>query len=465
MKKNFVHIPILLTLLLTALSFEIFAQANSRGTAIDTIGNLQYGFPDEGEFQYPDEIEESPLFLNRPTNIQRDIQYNPVTGEYIIYEKIGDMYYRLPKTMNLKEYVKYDFDQSVKDYWRSRKSVESIQTQQGGLIPQLRIESEAFSNIFGSEVIDIRPQGYIEVAFGVQSTYVDGSMPERLRRNTNFEFDPQINLRVNGKIGDKMNLDFNYNTMATFDFENKMNLEYSGKEDEILRRIEAGNVSLPLNGSLIQGGTNLFGIKTEMQFGKLNVTSVISQHKGESKVIETEGGAQKTKFEIQATDYDENRHFFLSKYFRDNYNQALSNLPVIMSQAVINKIEVWVTNKKQDFNSARDIVAFVDLGETDQNITNQVPDFMGYGNPYPSNSANGMYTVLDQNYSGIRVSSQINNTLKPLESYNFNMGTDWEKIDQARRLNESEFTINKQLGFISLNTSLNNDEILAVAFE
>lgn len=466
MKKNFIHISILLTLLLAALSFELFAQGTSPSNDIDTTGSLKYEFFDEGEFQYPDEIKKNPLFLNRPSNIERDIQYNPVSGEYIIYEKIGEMYYRLPKTMNLKEYVKYDFDQSIKDYWRSRKSVESIQTKQGGLIPQLRIESEAFSNIFGSEVIDIKPQGYIEVAFGVQSTFVDnGSIPERSRRNTNFEFDPQINLRVNGKIGDKMNLDFNYNTMATFDFENKTNLEYTGKEDEILRRIEAGNVSLPLNGSLIQGGTNLFGIKTEMQFGKLNVTSVISQHKGESRVIETEGGAQKTKFEIQATDYDENRHFFLSKYFRDNYNQALSNLPVIMSQAVINKIEVWVTNKKQDFSSARDIVAFVDLGETDKNITNQVPDFIGYGNPYPSNSANGMYTSLTQNYTEIRVSSQINNTLKPLESFNFSMGTDWEKIDQARRLNESEFTVNKQLGFISLNTSLNNDEILAVAFE
>lgn len=461
--KNLLHHIILLVSFISLTNLSIFAQDNSAKT--DTTGTLIFPFQDEGEFEYPEGQKESPLHLSRPNNIKRHFEYDPETQEYIIYEKVGDMYYRMPKSMSLKEFVRYDFDRSIKEYWRTRKETEDIEVQQGGLIPQLRIESEAFSNIFGSEVIDIRPQGYVEVQFGLESNFIgNDELPERLKRTTTFDFENQINVSVAGKIGDKVNMNFNYNTEASFDFENKMKLDYTGKEDEILRRIEAGNVSLPLNGSLIQGGTNLFGIKTEMQFGKLNVTTVVSQHKGESQTIETEGGAQKTEFKIKASDYDENRHFFLSKYFHDHYDESLRGLPLIRSRITINRIEVWVTNKNQNFNSARDIVGFVDLGEIDGNISNTVTEFYATGASYPSNGANNMYSYLKNNYSGIRNSSQINKVLTPLQSQNFENGKDWQKIDQARKLSESEYTLNAQLGFISLNAALNNDEVLAIAY-
>ncbi|MFA9392812.1 MAG: cell surface protein SprA [Prolixibacteraceae bacterium] len=467
MKQRLFYIGLLAVILVTAATQSYAQKARPKTAKIDTTGTLIYPFEDEGEFEYPDEIDEKPLYLSRPGNIEWKYEYDPNTRQYIIYEKIGSMYYRMPKTMSLKEFVQYDFDRSIENYWRTRKETEDIEVQNGGLIPQLRIESEAFSNIFGSEIIDIKPQGYVEVQFGLESNYIgDETLPSRLQRTTTFDFENQINLSVNGKIGDKVNLNFNYNTEASFDFENKMKLEYNGKEDEIIRRIEAGNVSLPLNGSLIQGGTNLFGVKTEMQFGKLNVTTVISQNKGESQVVETEGGAQKTSFEIKASDYDENRHFFISKYFRDHYDEALSSLPVIRSQITINKIEVWVTNKSQNFNSARDIVAFVDLGEIDGNIYNQLPEFAANaGSRSPANSANGLYGALTSTYSGIKNSSDITKVLDPLKSRNFKGNMDWEKIDQAKKLSPSEYTLNEKLGFISLNSPLNNDEVLAVAYQ
>ncbi|MBN1926735.1 MAG: cell surface protein SprA [Prolixibacteraceae bacterium] len=454
---------------------KLAAQFNRSGVAVnDSLQNMAYPFDDEGAFEYPDEVEENPLYLNRPENIDRKIEYDPETQQYIIYEKIGDMYYRLPKTMSLKEYVKFDFDRSINEYWRTRTDVESLETEQqrsGGLIPQLKIESEAFSNIFGSDVIDIRPQGYVEVQFGLETNYIKNfQLPERQRRVTTFDFDNQINISVTGKIGDKVDMTVNYNTAATFDFENKVKIEYNGKEDEILRKIEAGNVSLPLNGTLIQGGTNLMGIKTEMQFGRLTLTTIVSQHKGESQVIETEGGAQKTKFTVSAAEYDKNRHFFLSKYFREHYNEALSQLPLIKSNIVINKVEVWVTNKSQNFTSARDVLAFVDLGEQAGNISNTIPEFGAeFGQPYPfneypHNGANKLFSEITNNYSGIRKSSEIDGVLSPLEGRGFKNGTYWEKVDQARLLNASEYTLNEELGFISLNSSLNSDEVLAVAY-
>lgn len=466
MKQKIFYILLLVAVVIAATNQSYAQNATTNSVKVDTTGTLIYPFKDEGAFDYPDEVPEEPLYLSRPGNIEWKYEYNPDTRQYIIYEKVGDMYYRLPKAMSMQEFVKYDFDRSIQNYWRTRKETEEIEVQRGGLIPQLKIESEAFNNIFGSEVIDIKPQGYVEVQFGLESNYIDDkTLPERLQRVTTFDFQNQINLSVNGKIGDKVNMNFNYNTEASFDFENKMKLEYNGKEDEIIRKIEAGNVSLPLNGTLIQGGTNLFGIKTEMQFGRLNVTTVISQHKGESQVIQTEGGAQKTNFEIKALDYDENRHFFISKYFRDHYNESLKTYPV-RSKITVNKIEVWITNKSQNYNSARDIVAFVDLGEIDGNIYNTITEFgPTSGEKYPSNNANGMYKELDNSYSGIRTSSSITKVLDPLKSRNFVAGVDWEKIDQARKLAPSEYTFNDRLGFISLNSPLNNDEVLAVAYD
>jgi cell surface protein SprA len=468
LKQKFIYISLFILGTLTLGFHAAFAQ--QQPVKADTIGVLKYPFKDEGLFQYPDEVDAEPMYMSRPSNIERDIQYDPATKQYIITEKVGNVNYRLPKAMSMQEYVKYDFDRSVKEYWRTRKEVDNLETQDRGLIPQLKIESEVFDNIFGGNTIDIRPQGYVEVSFGYESNYInDPNRPERLRRVPSFDFDQQINLSVTGKIGDKVDMKVNFNSEATFDYENKMNINYAGKEDEIIRKIEAGNVSLPLNGSLIQGGTNLFGLKTEMQFGKLNVTTVISQHKGEAQTIETEGGSQRTKFSIRASEYDENRHFFLSKYFRDNYDRAMATSPVVLSKVTVNKIEVWITNKSQDFTSSRDIVAFVDLGEQQEHISNKVPDFQGIGgqditvSSYPHNYANGLYQQLKSVYQGIRSSSTVNRTLLPLRGQ-FDNGQDWERIDQARKLTPNDFTFNNKLGYISLKTALNTDEILAVAY-
>ncbi len=437
---------------------------------IDTTGVLPYPFRDEKAFEYPDKKDSSELFLKRPSNIKTEVEYDPLTGEYIFYEKIGDFNYRLPKTMSLQDYVRYDFQNSIRNYW-SQRAAQADMENQGGRSPKLTVGGEAFNRIFGGNTIDVRPQGYVEVSFGYQMNATENpSIPERLRKTPTFDFDQKIQMNVMGNIGEKMKMRVNYNTEATFDYENKMNLDYTGDEDEIIKKIEAGNVSLPLNGTLITGGTNLFGVKTEMQFGKLNLTTIFSQNKGETKVVETEGGAQKTTFQIDASDYDANRHFFLSQYFRDHYDEALKNLPIVQSSITINKIEVWVTNKSSNFDESRNILALMDLGEHAKNLYNDVPAFEDLGgqpypeNVYPHNDANQMYRELIDNYSAIRQVDQVTKTMASFSGYGFLGGQDFEKIEQARKLSPSEYSVDLNLGYISLNSSLNADEVLAVAY-
>ncbi len=481
--KNIVLLAVIFTLFSLSGGLGTGAEINFRSPQIfigepveletaspDTIVEpLPFPFSDRPAYGQPSQRDTSGLFLRRPSNLTRQVEFDPVTGKYIFYERVGNLNYRLPQAMTLEDYIDYDFQKSISDYWRSRKNITDMEYQ-GSFIPRLTIESEAFNRIFGGNVIDIKPQGYVEVSFGYQVNSTENpAIPERLRRVPSFDFDQKIQMNVMGQIGTKMNMRVNYNTEATFDYENKMNLEYTGEEDEIIKRIEAGNVSLPLNGSLITGASNLFGVKTEMQFGKLNVTTLFSQHKGETRTVESEGGAQVTNFEISAVDYDANRHFFLSQYFRDTYNDALRNLPVIRSGITINKIEIWVTNKSSNFTDSRNIMALQDLGEHEPHIYNTVPDFqrtIGLPFPqniYPSNKANSMYEAMTTTYSGIRSVQNVTSIMAQFGTQ-FQGGRDFEKIEQARKLNPSEYTINERLGYISLNTALNTDEVLAVAF-
>lgn len=440
--------------------------------SIGDTTNLVYPFDDQSEHGLPRLEDKSPLKLHNPENIKYEWKYDIETGQFVLYQKIGEFYYRAPQVLDKKEYLDYDFKQTMRQYWKSRSMARDVNETSLGLIPSLNVNSELFEKVFGSSIIEIKPQGYVEASLGYQiNRRDDPQIEERLRRVGLFDFDQNINLSVTGNIGDRISLGMNFNTEASFDFENRMNINYEGDEDQIIQNIEAGNVSMPLSGSLIQGGANLWGVKTDLRFGNLNITAVISQQRGEAKVINLEGGVQNQEFEIEATDYDENRHFFLGQYFRDNYDKALSRLPVIQSAIVINKIEVWVTNRKGVYSDARNIVGFMDLAEHKDDIYNSVPNFqensglVGLEASIPFNGANKMYDEITTTYSGIRAMSQINATLSPLKAYNFEGGMDYEKLENARKLQTNEYTLNAQLGYISLSAPLNTDEVLAVAYE
>jgi cell surface protein SprA len=423
--------------------------------------SLQFPIPDQDNYGFPETQPSSPLYLDTPSNITREVVLDPVTGKYVIQEKVGNWNYRKPKVMTRQQYIDYQYRKSVQDYWRLKQQGGSID-QQPSFIPSINLGGEAFDKVFGSNTINITPTGSAELIFGFNYSQIKNpNISERLQRTPSFQFDEKIIMNVNGSIGEKLNMDFSYNTEATFDFEQKTKLEYAGDEDEIIKKIEAGNVSLPLPGSLINGSMSLFGLKTEMQFGKLTVTSVFSQQRGESQVIEASGGAQTSEFQVPVDDYDANKHFFLSDYFRDNFNQAMSRLPVITSDVSITKIEVWVTNKTTNFEEARNILALPDLGEEDPNspIFSNRPGETG---EYPRNQLNDAYEQLTTTYSAIR---EIKNATNELEAAGLTLGTDFEKIENARMLSPREFDFNEKLGYISLNTALNTDEVLAVAYE
>ncbi|MBT6965812.1 MAG: cell surface protein SprA, partial [Flavobacteriales bacterium] len=435
--------------------FLVFTLFFSVNLSAQSVADTTLSYPFSG-------AQSGGLFMNTPPNFNATVIFNPETNKYIVQEKIGGLDFGNPKIMSFSEYQDYAQQKSVRDYWNLRsKERGGNQTSALGL-PKLFIPGKAFDRVFGGNAVDIRPQGSAELIFGLKINRIDNpSLPEEQRKTTSFDFQEKIQMNVIGKIGDKLKVTANFNTETTFDFENQMKVEYTGYEDEIIKKIEIGNVSLPLNGTLITGSQSLFGFKTQMQFGRLTLTGILSQQKSTKSEIEVSGGAQTSEFDVYADQYEANKHYFLAHYFKDNYDKALENLPFINSGVNITKVEIWVTNKTGTTNDTRNIVAFLDLGETGSNIYNGFST--SSGGSFPDNiEANNLFNALSSTYSGVRNINEVNSVLGSTPLSN---GEDYEKLERSRKLSESEFTINSQLGYISLNSALNNDEVLAVAFQ
>ena len=408
------------------------------------------------------------LFMNTPSNFKTKIVYDENTDKYILYQRIGTTDLFSQKVLSFQEYLDYQLEKMMLEHWEFRTGDRKSSVQQSYGLPKLYVGGETFDKVFGGNTVDIRPQGSAELIFSLRVNRLDNpNYTVKQRKTTSFDFQEKIQMNVIGKIGEKLKLTTNFNTEATFNFENDMKLEYTGFEDDIIKKIEVGNVSLPLNGTLITGSQSLFGLKTQLQFGRTTITGILSQQKSTTSEVEVTGGAQTSEFDIYADQYEANKHFFLSHYFKDNYNTALENLPFINSPINITKVEVWVTNKTGETTDSRNIISFLDLGETDGNLQN-TSFTTSNGGTFPDNDqANDMYQHLLSQYSGIRNVNQVNNELAiPSNlSINFLGGQDYEKLERARKLKSSEYTVHPQLGYISLNQALNNDEVLAVSFQ
>ncbi len=430
----------------------------------DTVKHLNLPYPIEQEtFPYTGNESTNPLFLKPPSNIQSDVTYDPETGQYILEHKMGEHEYRPPTYMTLDEYRDYDLKNSVKGYWDERAKAAGVGTR-SGIIPSIYIGGKAFDRVFGGSTIDIRPSGSVELIFQVLgNSRDDPTIDVRQRKQVNFDFQEKIQMNVIAKIGDKIEFKTNYNTEATFEFENKLNLRYEGEEDEIIQLIEAGDVSLPLNSTLITGSQSLFGIKSKLKFGRTTVTAIFSEQESETSTITVQGGAQTNEFLFKVDEYEENKHFFLSHYFRDNYDEALKDLPIITSAINITKIEVWVTNIGAAVTENRNLVAFTDIGEKEVIQSNLISPTSNniYPFPTPDTRANNLFSIINDTVKR----RDINTVNNYLLSKGFTPGQDFEKIELARKLSPNEYTFNSKLGFISLNSSLNSDQILAVAYQ
>ena len=414
---------------------------------------------------YEDLGTKLPMDAPKPSNVKSVVEYDTKTGNYVLRTFVGDNEIATPFLMTEQEYKNFSAKKELQDYWKEKNSKVIKSNEDKFSVSDMKFNIGPADKLFGPGGVQIKTQGSAELIFGVKSNSIQNpALTERMRNTTIFDFNEKIQMNVTGQVGDKVNFGLNYNTESSFDFDQKMvKLSYKGKDDDIVKNIEAGNVSLPLTSSLITGSTALFGIKTELQFGKLNIVAVASQQNSQTQTVSSKGGAQTTKFDIGIDNYDDNRHFFLAHYFRNNFEAAMSKLPYISSGITINRVEVWVTNKRGNYDQARNVIAFMDLAETDQIDNSHWTPASAL--KLPLNTANNLYNDV-KGFDGVRDIQRTNSVLSSnLSAFGINGGEDYEKIESARKLDPSEFTLIPTLGIISLRNALNPDEVLGVSYE
>ena len=462
MKNKYVHTLVIFAIALLA-STPIFSQStNVEQDSIqrDTVPKLKYNFRAN---------QKGSLFLNNPSIY--DVRFDKKLNKYIVVEMIDNFKIGVPIYMSPEEYQKYRLKKDIKDYFKEKN--DALSKKKGNkaakrnLLPKYYVNSKFFESVFGGNAVEVIPSGSLNLKLGGIYQNVDNpQISENNRSSFTFDFDQQISASIIAKVGKRLKVTADYDTQATFDFQNLIKLEYTPTEDDIVRKIEAGNVSMPIKNSLINGSQSLFGLKTELQFGKTSVTAVFSQQNSESKTVTAQAGASIEPFELRATDYDDDRHFFLAQYFRENFKNSLRNYPLVSSPINITRIEVWVTNRTANTENFRNIVALADIGESESdNLVNSnvVPTSppQVFGQNIPANTANNLAALLTDS-GGIRDIATVNSALS---GFNMKEGTDYSMLQNARKLQANEYTLNSQLGYISLNRKLSDGEVLAVAYE
>ncbi|MEK6152037.1 cell surface protein SprA [Flavobacteriaceae bacterium 3-367] len=423
------------------------------------------------------------IAIQNPNSIVSKYTYDPKLDRYIYSESVGDFNISYPIILTPQQYRELVRKEDMKSYFKEK--IDAFAGKKAGseearknLLPNFYVNNNFFESVFGGNTIEVIPQGSVAMDLGVIWQKNDNpALSPRNRTNLSFDFDQRISLSMLGKIGERLQVTANYDTEATFDFQNLVKLDYTPTEDDIIRKIEVGNVNMPLNSSLITGAQSLFGVKTQLQFGKTTVTAVFSEQRSQNNTVVAQGGGTINDFELTALDYDEDRHFFLSQFFRDQYDGALENYPYIRSQVQITRLEVWVTNRSQQTLNVRNVVALQDLGETNSTQTRigqQNGDPAGFFNGtlnLPRNNANDYDPVLIGSAEGaltdaIRDIATVDNGFNISTGYVANQGFDYAILENARKLEQGrDYQFNTQLGYLSLNQRLSNDEVLAVAYQ
>lgn len=421
--------------------------------------------PPDSSLHFPiptgNDAPQSPLYLGNPANMTTTVEYDPETHSYVRITRMGSIVVNR-QYMSFDEYQDYQMHNLMNDFWGQKMEENSgLGGGEEGLLSKVPGFSEISRKLDGlmeKPEISITPSGSADLTLQVINNHTENTSWDPSQQNrTNFDFDENIQLTLNAKIGNLVNTDINWNTRPTFDFENQLKLKYEGKEDDILQLLEVADISFPLTTTLIKGSQRLFGVHPKLKFGNLTIDAVVSQKETSTENMQVQGGASAQEFEIRADEYEENRHYFLSQYFYDNYNKAMSTLPVVNSNIKIIRIEVWRTNIGAAVTNNRDILALTDLGEYN---TSSPGIYSGTSVRPDANRSNNLLQLI--NTSAVR---NVNNVSSYMDGLGFTGGADYEKVQSARLLASNEYTFNSQLGFITLSQPLANDQILAVAFQ
>jgi cell surface protein SprA len=420
--------------------------------------------------------DRSPLATRLGAYWRHDVRLDSTGQFFVARELVGDNDVRMPVTIDYDEFRRERLMRDLRSNWSvlaAQRAQQRAQQRRGGLGVNIVIpggRQSAFTTIFGKPEVDLRVTGQADIRAGFDYRQNDQQAAITGRgAQLDPDFKQDLRLGITGSIGDKLRVDVNWDTNNDFDFQNQLKLQYTGYEDDIIQRIEAGNVFLQTPSTLIRGGQSLFGIKSELQIGGVRLTTVASQQEGQSSNLSISGGSETVEFGVRPLDYDENSHFFLGYYFRNRWETALSQPPnILVAHGFdgITEIELWKIPRdiSADDRNMRSGIAVVDLGENVQ--------ILSLANAYTSAQEADLPRPERDQYNhafGGELDTRLRSgaVSKPgdfLEAEKGLTAADYQEGRFRRLQRGTDYDLNEWLGYVSLRQRLSDGEALAVAY-
>ena len=292
---------------------------------------------------------------------------------------------------------------SLDEYYQLRRSYNQRKLLRDALTKNLQPEGAGDSKsieLIGADIagqrVSLRVSGNVNI--NARALREDKNLTTtsiQSQPNTNILFNQRQNFNIEGRIGDRINVLVDYNSENDFQFENNVKINYTGNEDDIIQRVDAGNISLSLPGTqLVKFSPNskgLFGVRTDIKLGPIDIVTVASIEQGKKQKVKFTGGegaGQET--EIYDKNYIQNKYFFLDYNYRANFypldgsNRHLA-MPV---NDQIDRIEVFKSQIGIDIGAGNliratarpdpddETVAPEDITETDFHVLEEDSDYM-----------------------------------------------------------------------------------------
>ncbi|HCY77178.1 MAG TPA: cell surface protein SprA [Ignavibacteriales bacterium] len=378
-------------------------------------------------------VEPSPNYKSRTVTIDS-------TGKYVeIKELIAGKPAKIVLRIPLDEYIAEKLKLEERKKWESLGYAYELKDSKVGLGDLIKsftdfeipLPSVGVLSIFGTPKISLKIGGSVQIHGAWRNETTEGVTASRLGNTRNEpDFKQQVQINVNGTIGDKLNIVADWNTERTFEYENQLKIKYTGYEDEIIQSIEAGNVSLQTS-PLVGGSEALFGIKAQLKMGPFSLTTIASQKKGETKEVQVTGGTSETPFQKRAYEYSTNHYFidtvYASKTQKIFYNYYGKPTPEVRGDLLVTDIQVWKSLNQitTDKSKERDANVYIDLYPV--GVTDSYPQSLRdtLSNTVPGKSDAGRFTLLTP---------------------------------------DVDYILHPETGFITFKTAINEQDIIAVAF-
>jgi len=235
------------------------------------------------------------------------------------YESKNDIIIRKPVVASFDSFYEEMKAAKIREIWQKEIASRFDQKQAG--------KQETSIEIIGADIagqrVSLRVSGNISISGKLSQRDQSNQVTSyQQTKTTSFIMDQEQNFTIEGRVGDRVSIKVDQDSQRDFNFENTLRIHYTGKEDEIIQKVEAGNISLSLPGTNFVKGqanaTGLYGIKALMKFGPLDVTAIASVEEGQNKKVKWGGGSESEPVIIQDYEYIRRKYFFISDLYRQN---------------------------------------------------------------------------------------------------------------------------------------------------